>query len=412
MKKDYIFTFISEFAVLAVGILVYRLAVDFLGEDEFSIYALSKRTVFFIQPALLLGLGIGIPRYMAYSDSENDRNKSDGYFIGGIVILVISTLAFTSIFFAFKLKWAFLLFGDIKFAYLILPINIMILGLVVHLSCYSYFRGRLLMAKANIMQLINLGTVPVVAVIYGHTTDEVLTIMGVSWLLISFVFLLYIVKGLQWDINIYQSTKEIFSFGVQRVPGDFGLAALLALPAIITAHLSGVKEAGYVAFATSLFNMAGSAFAPVGLILLPKASQLIAEGDMQTLKHYMRRLIKISLILSLTGLILFEIFADKIIDIYLGRNFFDLVLIARTVMIGSVAYVIYVSLKSIIDAYYKKAVNTRNILLSLALFLGLSALTIFRTGGYINIAVSFITAIFLLGALTAWEIVKITQKWQ
>ena len=408
MKKDLIITFITEFVVLGSGILVYRLAAGFLGEEGFSEYALSRRTVSLIQPALILGFGVGIPRYIAFAHASSNKEKPDTYFIGGISVLLFVALIFTLALNLFKGKFAFLLFGDSNYAHFMFPINLMLLGLILHASCYSYFRGRLFMLRANLLQMINLGFVPLLAFTLGNTTKQVLEITGLSWLIVSALFLLLIVWGIEWESrNLVPYTKELLTYGVRRVPGDFGLAILLTLPAILTAHIAGVKVAGSVAFGISLLNMSGTAFAPIGLILLPKASQAIANKDFETLRHYTSRLLKTTLLLTLVGVIFFEIFADKIINLYLGKSFSDMVLVARIIMIGAIAYTIYVSMRSIIDAYSVTAINTKNILISLSVFLVLSGVAILSVGEYIYIPGCFTFAIFVLGALTLFETRKI-----
>lgn len=206
------------------------------------------------------------------------------------------------------------------------------------------------------------------------------------------------------------STKELLVYGLQRLPGDFGLAALLALPATLTAHLTGVREAGYVAFGISLLNMTGAPFAPLGLILLPKAGQVIASKDLKLLKHYIFRLLQVTLLLTMSGVILFEVFADKIINLYLGESFSATVLVARITMVGSLAYTLYVSMRSIIDAYYVKTINTINIFASLLLFLILSGLVVLFAKGYIYLVICSTFAFFSLGGLTLLEIRKLLAR--
>ena len=56
------------------------------------------------------------------------------------------------------------------------------------------------------------------------------------------------------------------------------MAAILALPAFLTANLFGIKQADFVAFGVSMVSMVGAVFQPVGLITLPKLSSILSEG--------------------------------------------------------------------------------------------------------------------------------------
>jgi O-antigen/teichoic acid export membrane protein len=176
-------------------------------------------------------------------------------------------------------------------------------------------------------------------------------------------------KNITFERNeIYTNLKELMAYGVHRVPGDFGLSGLFSLPATFASHISGTTIAGYVAFGTSLLNMIGSLFEPLGLILLPKASQLVANNDFKTLKYYILKIFKITFIITFLSIVFFEILADKIIALYLGNFPSDLVMITRLIVIASLGYTIYVAMRSIIDAYYVKPINTKNIFISLMFF--------------------------------------------
>lgn len=411
MKRDYIITFITEFIVLASGILVYKLAANFLGKDGFSEYALSRRTVSLIQPALLLGLGVGIPRYLAYAHTDSKHKNPDGYFMSGLIILSLMTLVSALMLIILRDKFAFLLFGSLDYSSLIWPIVLMFSGLVLHSLCYSYFRGRLMMLRANFLQIINLGFIPlVVFLFFSKTTKGVLLATGIIWCLVSIPFLFSIIIKLQLkETSIWSNAKELLNYGIRRVPGDLGIAALLTLPATFTAHIAGIKEAGFVAFGVSVLNMIGGAFAPVGIILLPRASQLIVKRDMQLLRKHTIKILKAALILTGLGVVLFEIFATQIIGIYLGEEFLDSVNIVRIIVAGAIAYVVYISTRSIIDAYYIKAVNTRNILISLLIFIVCAGLVSFTTEDYIHLSILFVITVFILGGLTLLEVKKLLR---
>ena len=164
-----------------------------------------------------------------------------------------------------------------------------------------------------------------------------------------------------------------------------------------------------MAFGMSILIMTGSVFAPFGLVFLPKASQLIAGKDMEKLKEYILKLAGLTILLTLSGLIVFEVFANVIIKVYLGKTFGELVVIARIIMLGCLAYTLYVSLRSILDAYYIKAVNAVNIVIALAFFLIASGLGYMLHASYMVLVCVFTGALYLLGLLTLFEIRKLLK---
>lgn len=265
------------------------------------------------------------------------------------------------------------------------------------------------MVRANILQILNAGVIPILVFVSHTDIVNILSLTGLFWILTSTITLILISKTMEWDktASLFPCVKELLTYGIQRVPGDFGMAALISLPAIITAHMAGIKEAGYVAFGTTILNMTGALFAPFGLVFLSKASQLIANKDMDKLKDYILRLASLTILLTLSGLIFFEIFAGVIIKIYLGETFSDLILSARIIMLGCLAYTFYVSMRSIIDAYYVKAVNTLNIIMALLFFLTASGLVYVLKGSHIALLNAFVAALYVLGILTLLEVCKL-----
>lgn len=396
-------TFITEFFVLVSGILVYKLAASLFGKMGFSEYALSRRAVSFIQPALLLGLGVGIPRYIAYS--TNDKIKSDSYFLAGFLVLLVASAAFFALFNLNSKTVSFLIFGSNGYAFLVYPISLMLFGLVLHALTYSYFRGHIMMIKANMLQIINMGVVPLIVFYISDTVSALLYYTGMLWIIVSCVFLFLVFRKIRVSFSkLFERTRELFIYGIQRVPGDFGLAALLSLPAFFTSHIGSVKEAGYVSFGVSVLNMIGAAFAPIGIILLPKASQLIASNSWDILERYTKNILKITVFLTASGVILFEVFAKDILILYLGKELSDIVFMVRILIISAVAYNIYIATRSIIDAIYVKAINTRNIIISLALFVIVTSVALIFFKSPTTVILSFNGAMFFLGALTLYEI--------
>jgi O-antigen/teichoic acid export membrane protein len=411
MKKDMVVTFLTEFCVLVSALLAYKLVAHLFGKTLFEEYALIRRTVSLIQPALLLGLGVGIPRYVSFALKSEDPRAANSYFLTGLVLVMPFTAVVAIGLILFRRFFAYLFFGDMAYAGFLPPMSLMLIGLVLHAAVYSFYRGRLQMGRANLLQALNLAVVPLAALCLARRLSGFLILMGAAWSGVAFVFLVEALKAIPLTLRGTKlRAKTLLGYGLQRVPGDFGLAALLALPATFTAHAAGIEKAGQVAFAISLLNMAGSAFAPIGLILLPKASRLIAEKREDELRRLARRILGATVALTVLGVAVFEVWARQIVELYLGRGFSDFVGVARMMMAGCLAYSVYVSMRSLIDAYHFKAVNTLNIFVALVVFCVLSFGASVAAKNPLWIVVSFVLALYVLGGLTFRVTHKILNK--
>ena len=92
---------------------------------------------------------------------------------------------------------------------------------------------------------------------------------------------------------------------------------------------------------------------------------------------------------------------------YLGTAYSDLVLTSRIILAGSLGYTVYISLRSALDAYYIKAVNTKNIFIALVFFMLFSAIVWITGGNYFWIISIFVIAVSALGILTIFDTYKI-----
>jgi len=412
MKRDVTLTLITQFFVILSTLALYKFAKHLFGDLGFAEFSLVKRNIALISPALILGLNVSIPRYVSLAIGKQAGDE-DKYFIASFMILSTAITIFGIFFLFFRGVFAHLLFSDSSYRDLIPPIYVAVFALVFHTLAYSYFRGKLQMFRANLLQLINFAIVPLAVFIFSKSVVQVFLWNGVIVLGVTIIAFMFISTEINMDFgNLDYYAKESLGYGVQRVFGDFGLAALISLPAIITTHTIGIKEAGYVAFGISLLNMVGQIFAPLGLVFLPKVSQLLGSGDLKQIGFYIKRLFFITLIISIVIVAFYEMFAGLILQLYLGNVEYELISITRLIILSSVGYSIYVSLRSIIDAYYKKAINTINIVISLLLYIMIvsGAKLLFSEISYTVLIYIFIVVIYILTLLTLWRIGNIFYR--
>ncbi|MCC7303162.1 MAG: hypothetical protein IT233_11015 [Bacteroidia bacterium] len=411
---DYTITFFTEFLVLAAGVLVYRLAATMLGESGFSEYAVVRRSISFIQPVVMLGVGVGLPRYVAYA-MEGKAGASPGdYLKASFRITLLTTILFVVIALLFKDFLAQLFFGNEAYSGLILPLCVCISGLVLHSLVYSFFRGRIKMIAANLIQAFNLGIVPLAAFYFAQSVTDVLLFTGIAWFITGgmvFIAQLLISGGGAYGSG-KGAGKELFSYGIRRVPGDMLLMALLSFPAFLAANSydDSLEIAGQVAFAMSLLNMAGAAFAPVCLILLPQTSRILASSDFPQLKRIFRQLTFLTLALCGCGILVTVPFMDILLRWYLGEAAPELVSICRLVLFASIGYCLYISLRSILDAFYFKAVNSANILIAFLFFLAGAVWSWYSDAGLRTLLFVFVFSLSLLGLLTWWRVWSLIRE--
>jgi|SRR5690348_8974297 len=392
--REYAPTVLTELAVMGCQILVYKLAAHYLGNIGFSEYALVRRTVTLMMPIPILGLSIGLPRYISYSKGRNDSEAADRYYGGtlwcagfGAAICFVLINSFSGVF-------GYLFFGSRNYAILSFPMSLMILGLCAHTVACGYFRGHMQLNRANALQFINLACLPILAFVFAHgSLRTLLLVIGSFWIAISTIALCFTPLG----AIAKSGTKEIrqlLKYGIQRIPGDFILGAIFTLPATFIAHLQGVREAGFVAFGISVVSMIGGIFAPASLVLLPKATLLLAEGARKKLWIHLRPILTTTAVASVMMSALIWWLVPNLIRLYLGPGFETVVPIVRFLVLGALPYSLYLILRNLVDAYHEHGVT------AVILSVGLLVLIV---GGYVGRGLSDAT----LGILSAFLLTQV-----
>jgi len=409
--KSIFFTFATQGVALITLIFIYRLIAQKLGPEGVGEYSLIKRVISFLEPILLLGLGVGISRYVAIS---RDNKERDSYIKGGASIVIFITFIFLIFINLFKEYFVKIFFGTVDYVYLVFPFSFFLIGSIIHGLVYSYFRGRFLVKIFNSLQVINLTLIPLLFILFfkNITIEKLIILIGVSTIIISLLFLLFFVRDFYAQIEKWQfknSIKKLLYYSVPRIPADFALVGLFSLGPIFAAHFVAVQEVGYLSIGQSLVNIIGVAIAPLGLILLPKISNLTTNGKEETIKENLNLFIPALIQCSIFFCFQLIIFADKIINFWLGPEFLNAVPVMRIVFVSLIFYPFYVGMRSILDAVEIKPLNTINLLLSLFVFLFIAgSLLLFNFFSVImSLAIALSVGLICLGILTYISIRKI-----
>jgi O-antigen/teichoic acid export membrane protein len=406
MRIQLIWTLITEFLVMLSGVLILKLAASMLGPMGFGEYALGRRVVGLLYLPLIMGLGIAAPRYIAIARAAVLKEYAESSFAfatltAGLVPALVVVIVMNIV----PSVASELIFGSTDLVHLIAPASVALAGTTLHSMVYAVYRGRSEMGYANTLQFLNLAVVPIAAFESGQrTAAAILGAMGVAWLVIAAVALLHVIylERANWHgaVSVRQHLRVLLRFGLPRVPGEFALVGLFALPALIAVRTQGVVIAGQLSAAMSLLTIASGAFAPVGLVILPRASAQAASGDLAGVRRLVLRILVGGLTLATAGVLLGEALIPPFIRWYFGAAFIPAIPVFRTCLLGAIPYVAYVLMRNILDALDIRPINARNLMISLAVLVVLC----FVRSGIMWMASSLIVSLALLGGLTLREV--------
>jgi len=411
--RKILFTYLSQAIILVAFFYVYRLIGIHFGPKGVGEYSLVKQVIGVLNPLLLLGLGMGLPRYVAMARNKEQRSA----YIKAGWAAAIFTLIFLIVINVAKESFVKIFFGSIKYIHLVLPFSLFLAGFVIHNIVYSYFRGRLWAKTFGLFQVINIALVPLIVLIFFKdiTIDRLITLIGIITFAISLVFSLFFARELFMPVGKMQlrsSLKDLFRYSILRIPGSFVLVGFFSLGPIFAAHFVPIEEVGYLSVSQRLLSLGATAIAPLGLILLPKVSSMIIQKRYSEIKENLNYLINASIQLSIFISFQLILFADTIIYYWLGPEFLDAAPIMRIVSCSIFFYLFYRTVGSIIDATKTRPINTINLAISMGLFLVssglLSIIKIFPI--IINLSIGFASGLICLGVLTYISIRRMYPK--
>lgn len=408
--NKYLFTFLTEFSVMILSVLLYRVCLMNFGEEDFSVFSIYKRNFSFLQPLLMLGLGVAIPRYIALH--FKDQRKIAAFYSGATILIVLVCILSSLLLYVFSEQLSELVFGSKNYDNLFPPLILMMNGVLIYSIPYSLFRGSLKMGIANLIQFFFIGLIPFISLYLGETLVASLYINGILWCTMSIVcWILGFISVGGKLIYEKREMKELFLYGIYRLPGDLALGFFFLLLVLVVIHVTDdTILGGYVAFGVTLINIVGSLFTPICIVLLAQAGNLIADKNYISLKAIAIKITQLVFFLVVPGILIFEIFAPILLEIYLGQTSELLISVCRIIFLSSLGYGLYIALRSILDALFIQPVNSIYILFSLIIFSLFSFYFVYFNSTMELLLYGFVFSVSILGALTIFKTFQSINK--
>jgi len=365
----------------------------------FSEYNLARRSISFLQPLFMIGLGVGIPRYT----SKYPQRTS--ILTAGIILMTIAAFVLSAIVFIGREYFATLFFGDLSYQSYIAPLLLMLFGFCFHAILYGFLRGKHNVYFANGIQLLNIGVIPILVLLYTSNVLNLLYFTGVFLILSCFGIVLIVMYQYQSTFSkkkLMVDSKTLLRYGLPRVLGDFSLLALITAPTYLVLYFQDdLLISGDVAYAITLLNLVGAAFAPLGLVILPEVATFLNEKNHNMIRRRFRLFVIMSLIATVFGYVVYYFFSDFILSILLGSGYrHNIVKVSLIILSGSFGYGLYIILRSFLDAIKVQATNAFNLIITLIFYFALIVYNYNQQAEIEAYLISFAVSMTFLGIIT------------
>jgi len=404
---DVALTMVAEAAAMGSSLLLTALLSRWMGARPLSEYLLLRRVLSWSVAATGLGLATGLPRYVAHCAGSSKRSEPV-YFVAALACMLPMALLTAGVMVLNRVLFARWLFGDAAEAGLVTALALLIVGFSIHCAVYGYYRGLLEMTRANVLELTNAALLPLIVVAALAHSQTVATMMGITGMLMTIsaaLFAMPVLKRLRSKpLELRARCRELLQYGVPRVPGEFGAAAITAIGPMLAVHFINITKVSPLLLGLNMLLVVGYAAGPVGVVLLSKVSMMLGRNEHEAVQSRLRLLITGVTELSVFACIQLAIFADVVVRAWVGPGFQGQMGVIRMVLLAIPFYLFFMTLRSTIDAATVKPLNTANVMVSLAVYVSLIVMCIaifpLRTL-LVGIAASLLVSQMLLALLTA-----------
>ena len=369
--RDVLISGVTSVVVSCASLLVVSL-VGRLGDPKaVAEYLLLRRVSSWLLSGVLLGITMALPRYVAHVANQPRLQKS--YFWGALALAMTATAAIALIMDLRPPSFARLLFGGSEFRTLIVPLSLFLLANGFHATVFGFYRGRLQMERANTLQFLNFAVFPLATVLVlslgGSVADMFMALSLLTLACTALIGIPIFRQESQANVCWRGISSELLRYGTARIPGDLALGALFTVAPVVASHYVALPKLAPLLLGLGILAVLGTSANPLNQVLLSKITMMLAEGRMQEARNYIEHLLAASFELSVFVAIQSVIFADVAVRIWVGPKYLSEMLLIRILMASIPFYLLHTALRCAIDAASVIAYNTRNILITSAVFI-------------------------------------------
>ncbi|HUA98735.1 MAG TPA: hypothetical protein VMA34_10440 [Terracidiphilus sp.] len=406
---DLALTMGAEAGTVATGLLLTSIVSRWLGDRALSEYLLLRRVLTWMLAGTMVGLGTGLPRYVAQAAGHCEEDEH-GYFLAASVCLLAAAAFTAGALILARRSCAQWLFGNGQETGLVMALGLLLLGFAVHRAVSGYYRGRLEMMRANLLELLNAALLPlsvVVALLHREPIGAMMFVTGGLMALMGALFAVPLLCRLRWRAaarGLRARCRELLHYGLPRIPGEFGAATGMALGPMLAVHYMSITAVAPLLLGLNMLMVIGYAAGPLGSMLLSKVSMMLGRNQHGAVQARMRLLIAAVMEIAVFTCLQLLVFADVVVRAWVGPGFENQMDIIRLVLVAIPAYLFFVALRNTIDAASVKPFNTANVMISLTVYLALVAAWMGLFPGrtlLLGIAGSLLASQILLALLTA-----------
>jgi O-antigen/teichoic acid export membrane protein len=371
LGRDLAVTGASQLIVALGGLVLYRQLAAQKGIDGFADYALIKQAVILVVPLALVGLGPALPRSIAARDAGRGDRTAETYLLGALAVASLASGVVIALALAAPEATASLLFGGTGGQSLVDPFAATLASTVLFRLAYGYFRGRGRFVLGSVIEALGVAIAPVLIVAVRPAAPIEHLVVAMAAVLASLSLAATVpaaLRGVPAGLaRLRAAATTLVQYGSRRVPGDLAYVVLFASAPALIARAGSAEDVAYFSAAQQIVGLLTIAGLPIGLVALPRVAELW-NTDRAAARGVTVAVVQVGIAAGVFITVQLLAFGDVAARAWLGAAFAGSGPVIRTVSAATGVYLLYVLLRSPIDAVAVRAYNTRNTLVAVTIF--------------------------------------------
>ncbi|KUL42101.1 lipopolysaccharide biosynthesis protein [Actinoplanes awajinensis] len=364
VRRDYASTLLVQWFVLGTGLFLFHLVAERGSVDGFAYYQIARGTVTTFQPALLLGLGLGLQRYLPRTEHTTRRLARHALSTEALVVVGVGLAG------AGAGNWIAGLLGLPGGRPAVAAILIMLGGNCLTTVALAALRGNQQIVDANLTFGLGLGLMPLVAFVAAERIEDFLIIQGLGAAVVGLWGTLVVRHRPRTFFKHPEPTiKTLISYGLKRMPGELALPALYTFPTFAVAvTMPGDPVAGFVGFTTSAVTLICSLFAMLTPVLMPRLSRLFHRaGEDAGVRQLLTALPLAAGLLAAVPTTVIFVFAPALVHGFLGDEFSPAIPVLRLGVLAAIPMAMFYAARPTMETLLEAKFLSRLLLACLAL---------------------------------------------
>ncbi len=382
-----------------LGLVSLPILTKSLGASLYGIWSLLAVTVSLVSPFALLGLGMGLVRFLA---AEKDKVIVRDDFLSACVLVMVTGSALSLLLYASSGYLGEVVFRNADAPYFLQLGSALVLLNSFHALPLAFFRLRRRMGVHALLTALHQGLVTgamILAIVLGYRLEGVIVASVAAQTVSNLVSLELVVRRIGLERPSFRNLGRYLRWGVPLTPNAAVMWVIHASDRYMVSYFLGVAATGVYGAAYALGHCASFFLMPVQVVLYPNLVKTYAEGRHEETAEYLRRSTKYVMMLGIPSAVGLSVLGEPLLRILTTSEFLDGAQVIPLVAAGMVLFCFFQLMVGILHITDNTHLTVRLLFISAILNICLN-LVLIPTVGILGAAFATLVAYGVLGLMT------------